>query len=94
MKKDTKGKPKLSLIPYEALVQTAKVFEFGATKYGKDSWRVDTDPEKIIDAALRHLHKLADGDLFDDESGLLHAAHVMSNMCMLIEDMKTWRGHR
>lgn len=86
--KDDAGKPQLSMIPYEALVQVARVFEFGSMKYQRDSWRKGIAEQRLIDAALRHLHKFADGAYEDEESGLPHAAHVITNMCMILEFRK------
>ena len=40
MKYDS-GKPDLSLIPPESLVEIAHVMTFGAEKYDRDDWRHD-----------------------------------------------------
>ena len=58
-----------------ALLETAKVAEFGASKYAKDIWvMVANDIERYTDAKMRHsLYKVV---AIDDESGLLHAARA------------------
>jgi hypothetical protein len=78
--KDDIGKPDLTYLPYSALKALAYVAEFGANKYGRGSWDVP-DPDgsarrRFIAAALRHLHKRASGEKFDDESGHDHLAHA------------------
>jgi hypothetical protein len=39
----------------------------------------------MIASAERHLHAIKKGEDYDNESNLLHAAHVMANMAFLIE---------
>lgn len=87
-RKDDSGKPELDYLPYEALVQVARVFSFGAQKYGKDNWKAGIEDRRLINAALRHLHKLADGTYEDEESGLPHAAHCIAGLMMLLHFRK------
>ncbi len=68
------GKPRLSKLPWDALRAVADVMAFGGQKYGWDNWR-GVEAERYVDAALRHLAKHAEGELLDEESGLLHLAH-------------------
>lgn len=90
--KNDQGKPDLTYLPYEALTELAYVAEFGASKYGRGSWDVD-DPtgsvrRRFIAAALRHLHKRASGEKFDDESGLDHLAHAAMSCLFAISISK------
>ena len=86
MKKEVKPTSKLpiSLIPQEAVFETAKAFQFGATKHGKYGFRDGVEYSKLIDAGLRHLLQFADGEDIDEESQCIHAANVIANMAMLI----------
>lgn len=85
--KDTRGKPKLSLIPYKALVDVALVREFGNRKYkGDTAHLVSTDD--FIDAAIRHLYKHVDGERIDPESDLSHLAHAATSILLAINNTK------
>lgn len=86
--KDTKGKPKLSLVPPQILFDIAEVREYGNQKYpngGKDNWkRVDINDYK--DALLRHTLKyLQDPKGKDSESGIEHYKHMACNIAFICE---------
>lgn len=70
------GKPPMSLLDRYALEQIAQVLAFGANKYNADNWRGGIRHRRLIDAALRHLLAISDGEDIDPESGLPHAAHL------------------
>jgi hypothetical protein len=75
------GKPCLyrGLIDYfpRAIEQVATVSTFGASKYAWKGWEtVDNGVERYSDAMVRHLTKEGKGEVFDPDSGLLHAAHT------------------
>lgn len=77
------GKPKLGLIPPEALVEIARVFEFGAAKYGVNNWRVDGDNTSWIStysSIQRHLNAWLSGEDNDPESGRPHLAHAATQI--------------
>jgi len=78
------GKPKLSYLPYDALVEVAKVMEFGAQKYDKHNYKKGMEYTRLIDAAFRHLHQFNDGQDLDEESHLNHISHCISNLLMLL----------
>lgn len=87
-KKHKQGKPPISLIPSEAIIEEAKAFEYGAGKHGRYSFRDGIVYVDLIDAAFRHLLALSKGEDIDEESGCLHAAMVRTNMAMLIYQME------
>ena len=91
-KKFDMGKPDLSLLPYEALEEVAKVLMFGANKYGKNQWRGGFDYTRLISAAMRHMHQLNNGEDVDAESGISHAAHVIANMMFLLWMIRNQKG--
>lgn len=73
------GKPRLAEMIMDfapEMVELCKVWEFGADKYSKSNWKlVDNGIDRYTNAMLRHL--LAEtNNLYDDESKLLHAAHI------------------
>lgn len=81
-KKFDKGKPRLAEMITdfrEPLTEVARIWAFGAEKYDKGNWRyVSEGKDRYSNAMLRHL--LAESDrAVDDESLLLHAAHVAWN---------------
>lgn len=88
IKHDT-GKPMLSMTPYAALVEEARVMMFGMDKYGRDNWRNGFKWTRLIDAALRHLHAFNEGENNDPESGISHLAHARCCLAFLIEFEKT-----
>ena len=77
IKHDTE-KLRPSLIPMESLKEVIKVLEFGAKKYSVDNWKTVPDgKQRYLDAALRHLMAVANGDVNDIESELPHMAHAI-----------------
>lgn len=78
------GKPKWSLVHFESLEPLVRVLEFGAEKYSRDNWKIDLDLKEIIDSAMRHLTEMSDDNLYDKETNLLHAGHVLCNMMFWI----------
>ena len=87
--KNDHGKNKLGLIFNgfaNALWAVGQVGTFGAVKYTEDSWCSVLNAEKrYTDALYRHLLLEAQGEKFDDESGLLHAAHTAWNALARLE---------
>jgi len=80
------SKPSISLVPPVALVEMARAFRHGADKYGPANWRdKPVTIQTYLDAALRHLLSIADGEDVDPESGCLHAAHVASCMAIIMD---------
>lgn len=82
-KKYDTGKPKLSLIPSEPLMDLARVFMFGAEKYGKGNWRSGFDYSRLYDAVMRHLMAWFEGEDMDPESGLPHLSHATWGLIIL-----------
>ena len=80
------GKPRLTLVPTQILIDVARVREYGVKKYGeKESWR-DVEVERYRDAMFRHFLKyINDPDGVDEESGLPHLWHVACNCAFLCE---------
>lgn len=63
----------------EPLSAVCRVWEFGADKYEKSNWKyVDNAIDRYTNAMLRHLME-EEAKPFDDESEILHAAHVAWN---------------
>lgn len=86
-KKFDQGKLNYSLLPTEALEQVVQVLQFGANKYGDNSWRsgFKVDWLRYMNAIQRHLEAWRSGEDQDPESKLPHLAHVAANCLFLIQ---------
>lgn len=70
-----------------ALKEVAKVGTFGANKYSRGGWQsVENGIERYSDALWRHLLEESIGSI-DEDSGLLHAAHLAWNSLARLELM-------
>lgn len=79
------GKPKMDLIPPNALLAVGAVFEFGAKKYAERNWEKGLTSGQLQGAALRHIIQWGSGQDLDEESKLNHLAHACCCLLMLIE---------
>ena len=80
-----KGKTRYDLIPSKCLEMIARIFTFGAEKYGENNWQKLVDFDKRYYSALeRHIQSRRQGETFDKESGLPHSAHVAVNAIFLL----------
>ena len=79
-----KGKPRLAEMMMDfapELIELCKVWEFGADKYNKSNWKlVDDGENRYLNALYRHSIAAVESE-YDDESKLLHCAHMIFN-CM------------
>ena len=81
-----RNKPSLSYVPPVALIHLAEAMRHGAEKYGPYNWREQPVSRTVyIDAAIRHLLRMLDGQVYDDDSALPHEAHVMACMAILLD---------
>lgn len=87
VKHDT-GKPRISLVPPEAIIAAAEVMGHGADKYDEDpddpNWAKCDDPKRYYDAAMRHLllHRMGERD--DPEDGCSHLSHAMVDLMFMV----------
>lgn len=90
--KDLEGnkKPPLSLVPGSALIHIAEAFKEGARKYGAYNWRTKKVQSMIyLDAALRHIYSVIDGEDVDPESGKHHLDGALASLSIYIDAMET-----
>ena len=79
------GKPRISLVPTEIIRGVARAREIGVEKYGEiDNWK-KVEPERYLDAVMRHLLAYIDGEIIDPDSGLNHLDHAACNIAFLME---------
>lgn len=82
--KNDQNKPPLSMIPREGLELAAKAFAYGAAKYTRGNFRESGMAwSRLVDAAMRHLVAMANGEMVDPESGNEHLAHALASLNML-----------
>lgn len=84
------GKIRHDLLPGHALNELAKVYTMGAKKYADNNWRKGMKWSRVLASLKRHLNYIENGVDFDDESKLLHAAHVAWNAITLLEYYKIY----
>jgi hypothetical protein len=82
-----KGKPDLTYFPYPALVEAARVFEYGAKKYEDYNYKKGKglSTKTLLKSCLRHIGKYNNGEDIDIESGLPHLPMAMVNLAMIID---------
>lgn len=83
--KNDAGKPRADLLPSAALLEVAKVLNFGATKYADNNWRKGFSWSRLYGAAMRHILAHKDGENVDSESGLSHLSHAACCLLFLLE---------
>lgn len=78
--------PTMSPVPSTSLAWLAEAHLDGARKYGPLNWRSAPIPLTVyIDAAIRHLLALKEGQDCAPDSMLPHAAHVMAGMSIILD---------
>ena len=80
--KADKGKPPICLLDRDFLEGTAQVMAFGAGKYSRNAWRRGIAHTRLLDAAMRHIIAIIDGEDIDPESGLPHRHHACASLNM------------
>lgn len=83
-------KLRFDLIPTSPMEEIVKVFTMGAMKYKDRNWEKGMKWSRPLAALERHLHSFKSGEDFDQESGLLHLAHVAVNAMFLLQYYKTF----
>jgi hypothetical protein len=78
-----KGKPRLALVPSEAIKAIGVVMSHGIDKYYEDSWK-EVEPARWRDALMRHWCEYIDDPYgVDTDSGLPHLWHILTNAAFL-----------
>ena len=77
-------KPRMDLIPPEALFAAAKILGYGANKYSARNWEKGMDWGRVYAAAQRHMNAWWEGERYDIESGYSHLWHALVNVLMLV----------
>ena len=81
------GKARHELIYYPAIIGIAKILTFGAKKYADNSWQnLPNRKTRYFSSLMRHLLAYWMGEKTDDESGMSHLDHAMTNLMFLKYD--------
>lgn len=78
-------KLRYDLVPPSAVKALAEVLTFGARKYKPNNWKECQEPERYLAALYRHLELWRAGEVNDQDSGLPHLAHAMTNLAFMLE---------
>lgn len=72
-------KPRYELMDAHFMDEVAMVLSHGAKKYADNNWQQVRPWTRYLGALLRHAFAIMRGQLYDEESGLSHAAHLGCN---------------
>lgn len=79
------GKLRWNLLPIEQLEEVVKVLEYGAIKYEANAWQgVNDGLNRYTNASIRHLTEYLKGNKIDNESGLSHLSHSITNLLFMM----------
>jgi hypothetical protein len=78
------GKPRVDLLPPDALLKISQVLDYGARKYGDRNWELGMEWQRLYAAVLRRLFQWQAGEDLDEESGLPHLAHAGAGIMFLL----------
>lgn len=77
------GKPEFDRLSFQALAEMNKVHKAGDSKYAEGNWRQGIDIRRLLNAAIRHITAIMDGELTDPETKTLHSANAAVNLEMV-----------
>lgn len=81
--KDDENKVMLTLVdPFFDEALAWHMFK-GLNKYKRGNWQLDLDPERILNALLRHANAIKKNEVMDKESGSYHSIAIAANAMML-----------
>lgn len=81
-----------SLLPWDALAEVAKVYNYGAQKYSPHNWEKGYPWSLSLDALYRHVAAFTTREDLDPESGLPHLAHAAFHILALLWFAKHGKG--
>lgn len=86
------NKPRVDLVSPVLVERVAEVLTRALEKYPENNWRKGLKWNSQVASSLeRHLLKFKRGEDCDEESGLLHVAHIAANAMFLLEYYETHR---
>jgi hypothetical protein len=85
-----------SNLPWNALEQVCRVYDFGAQKYARDNYKLapGLPLEGYIQSMWRHLVEYLKGNPMDIESKLPHLSHLACNAFMYLWTQKEYHSNK
>lgn len=80
----SEGKLPFRLVPWDSMVEAAKVYLLGCAKYAPRNWEKGLSFEQTFDSLQRHAIFWFLGEDRDPETGLMHMAQVAWNALALL----------
>lgn len=78
-------KPRLDLVPPDAIIAIGEIMTYGLNKYCEGGWK-KVEAYRYRAALMRHIVEyLRDPMSVDSESGYLHLHHAICNLAFLCE---------
>jgi hypothetical protein len=77
-------KPRMDLVPWDAVMEVARVLALGSVKYGDRNWEHGFQYSRLYGAVFRHMALAASGESADPETGRLHLSHAACSILMLL----------
>lgn len=78
-------KVRMDLLPWPELEEIAKVLTKGAEKYAPNNWKnLQNGYERYKAAMLRHLCEVEKGNIYDEDTGCMHAAQIAVNAIFML----------
>jgi len=74
--KHDQDKIRMDLVPWDVVVEIAKILTFGAKKYADRNWEKGFNWSRVYGALMRHLTFWFQGQDADPETGRSHLAHA------------------
>ena len=74
--KHDQDKIRMDLVPWDVVVEIAKILTFGARKYADRNWEKGFNWSRVYGALMRHLTLWFQGQDTDAETGRSHLAHA------------------
>lgn len=74
--KHDQDKIRMDLVPWDVVVEIAKILTFGARKYADRNWEKGFNWSRVYGALMRHLTLWFQGQDTDVETGRSHLAHA------------------
>lgn len=78
------GKLRYDLMPADVMEEVAKVYTFGANKYGDRNWENGLAYHRPYGAAHRHMASWWMGENLDRETNIHHLAHAICELEFLL----------
>ena len=72
-----------TMLDLGVMEKVVEVLQYGSNKYARDNWK-NVDGNRFEAAAMRHKVARLKGEKYDQESGLLHAAHEACNLYFIL----------